>query len=48
VEYGIIVGLVALFAAIVTIGYRSLHVMEPSSAGGQHRARAAAERKASS
>jgi Ni/Fe-hydrogenase subunit HybB-like protein len=48
VEYGIIVGLVALFAAIVTIGYRALHVMEPSSAGGQHRARTAAERKASS
>jgi Ni/Fe-hydrogenase subunit HybB-like protein len=48
VEYGIIVGLVALFAAIVTIGYRSLHVMEPSTAGGQHRVRAAVEGKASS
>lgn len=48
VEYGIIVGLVALFAAIVTIGYRSLHVMEPSPAGGQHRVRAAVEGKASS
>ena len=47
VEYGIIVGLVALFAAIVTIGYRSLHVMEPSPAGGQHRATADLERKAS-
>jgi Ni/Fe-hydrogenase subunit HybB-like protein len=48
VEYGIIVGLVALFAALVTIGYRSLHVMEPSPAAGQHRARAGVERKASS
>ena len=48
VEYGIIIGLVALFATLVTIGYRSLHVMEPSPAGGQHHQRAAVERKAGS
>jgi molybdopterin-containing oxidoreductase family membrane subunit len=29
VEYGIVVGLFALFAAIVTTGYRRLHVMRP-------------------
>jgi len=29
VEYGIVVGLVALFATIVTVGYQRLHVMEP-------------------
>jgi len=48
IEIGIVLGLVALFAALVTVGYRSLHVMEPSPAGGQHSARAASERKAGS
>ncbi len=43
VEYGIVIGLVALFAALVTIGYRSLHVMEPSPAAGHRHARGAVE-----
>jgi len=37
VEYGIVIGLVALFAAIVTVGYQTLHVMEPARAAmGKH------------
>jgi Ni/Fe-hydrogenase subunit HybB-like protein len=43
VEYGIIVGLVALFAAIVTIGYQSLHLMRPMPAANQRPERAAVE-----
>jgi molybdopterin-containing oxidoreductase family membrane subunit len=48
VEYGIGLGLVALFATLVTIGYQALHVMEPSPASGQRRGRAVVETKASS
>jgi len=40
VEYGIIIGLVALFATLVTIGYQYLHVMDPVP-GAKHRAKAA-------
>jgi len=44
VEYGIILGLVALFATIVTVGYQRLHVMEPAPAeAGQPGGRAAVE-----
>jgi Ni/Fe-hydrogenase subunit HybB-like protein len=45
---GIVIGLVALFAALITIGYRALHVMEPSPAGGHRHARMPAETKANS
>jgi hypothetical protein len=48
VELGIVIGLVALFAALITIGYRALHVMEPSPAAGHRHARMPAETKASS
>ena len=37
VEYGIVIGLVALFATIVTFGYQRLHVMETLPVG-KHRA----------
>jgi molybdopterin-containing oxidoreductase family membrane subunit len=47
IEIGIVLGLVALFAALVTFGYRSLHVMEPVPAG-KHRAKAAVSDKAAS
>jgi Ni/Fe-hydrogenase subunit HybB-like protein len=40
VEIGIVLGLVALFAALVTIGYEKLHVMEGVPAG-KHRAKPA-------
>ena len=33
VEYGIVLGIVALFLAIVTVGYQKLHVMEVSPTG---------------
>ena len=48
VEFGIVVGLVALFAAIVTIGYRRLHVMEAVPAGNPHPDKAAVHAKATS
>ena len=37
VEYGIVVGLIALFATIVTFGYQRLHVMD-SFPSAKHRA----------
>ena len=40
VEIGIVLGLVALFAALVTIGYEKLHVMDDIPSG-KHRAKAA-------
>jgi molybdopterin-containing oxidoreductase family membrane subunit len=48
VEYGIVVGLVALFAAIVTIGYRRLHVIEAVPAGKTRSDKAAVHAKATS
>jgi len=48
VEYGIVVGLVALFATIVTVGYQTLHVMEPARTGtGAHARGSSAELTAS-
>ncbi len=41
VEIGIVLGLVALFAALVTIGYEKLHVMD-DAATGKHRVKATA------
>jgi len=48
IEYGIVIGLVALFAALVTIGYKSLHVMGPSPDAKHREEPAAAVGKAAS
>jgi Ni/Fe-hydrogenase subunit HybB-like protein len=48
IEYGIVIGLVALFAALVTVGYKSLHVMGPSPDAKQPVEPAAAVGKAAS
>jgi Ni/Fe-hydrogenase subunit HybB-like protein len=45
VEIGIVLGLAALFAALVTLGYQKLHVMEALPAR-RHSAKAAAGRAA--
>ncbi|MGO9196174.1 MAG: NrfD/PsrC family molybdoenzyme membrane anchor subunit [Acidimicrobiales bacterium] len=48
VEYGIILGLVAFFATIVTVGYQRLHLMRPALDVGGHGGPASSDLEAGS